>query len=238
MKSLLMLFSMIAPILLFPQTKTITAQYLVKSQWNDFIFTNDGKVSNHGYYGGELAGDYIIKDNELIVTFKSGNHMDFDKIGNILLKYRLINVKNDFYSEKLVTSDIKGNYSVSINFSSRVPEGTIIKDDSCIEIYVMNSAKASAASNIRVRDFPDLNSNIFSFQYFDEKSLPYYKKGLAVQVQGRTVKKHKVDNYENYWYIVDLTGLDDYEAYGLKDQSIVRKTKYLWVYGEFIKFNK
>jgi len=238
MKRLLMLFSMIAPILLFSQTKTTTAQYLVKSQWNDFIFTNDGKVSNHGYFGGELAGGYLVKDNELFITFKSGNHMDFDKIGNIPLKYRLISVKNDFYSERLVTNDIKGNYSVSINFSSRVPEGTIIKDDSGIEIYVLNSAKGTAASNIRVRDFPDLNSNIYSFQYFDEKPVPYYKKGLAVQVQGRTIKKHKVDNYENYWYIVDLIGLDDYESCWLKDKAVVRKSKYYWVYGEFIKFGK
>lgn len=238
MKRLLMLFSIITPILLFSQTRKITVQYLVNSQWSDFIFTDDGKVSNHGYFGGELAGDYLIKDYELVVTFKSGNHIDFDKIGNIPVKYHLISVKNEFYSERLVTNDIKGNYSVSINLSRRVPEGTILIDDSGVDIYVLNSVKGSAVSNIRVRDFPDLNSNIYSFQYFDEKPLTYYKKGLAVSVQGRTIKKYKIDNYENYWYIVDLTGLCEYDTYELKDKTVVRKTKYLWVYGEFIKFDK
>lgn len=221
----------------YAQNFSITKAYLVNSKWSDLMFSEEGEVSNFGYFGGGINGTYYIKDNTVVITFHEGNHFELEKFKNRKTVYRLVKIQNEIFTDRLVTDD-SVNYSPSfINFSSRVPEGTILQVEPGIELYVLNPVKAKALTNVKVRDYPGMESNVYTI-YYENETHDYYKQGLILTVEGRTKNKYKVNAYENYWYMVGLEGLDEYETYRFKDKKINAKTKYTWIYGEFIQFEK
>jgi len=105
-----------------------------------------------------------------------------------------------------------------------------------INFLVLNEYSTIVTDNVNVRDYPDINSNKYIINYIDDnkKSIHSLLKGNTVYVIGRTSNKFKINNWDNYWYMVNVL-LNEYDEIYLENKSQKPKTEYKWIYGEFLK---
>lgn len=237
-KLILVIFFFMITSLIFSESNEITKEYLISNQWDDLTFYKDNTVSNTGQFGGDIDGTYSIQNNILTIVFTSGNHYYLEKIKNKEIKYKLVHDYSEIYPDKLMTSDVDKHFQTFLNTSVRQKEGAIIQISPELQLYILNPREATATTNIKIRDFPSLSSNTYYFEHgmaLPNYPIHYLKKGRKVIIQGRTTTKIKINNNENYWYVVEIIFDDEYESIKLstKEKPL---TKFIWIYGEFIKF--
>ncbi|HNX59249.1 MAG TPA: hypothetical protein PKK43_09115 [Spirochaetota bacterium] len=227
----------------FSQNGGITEKYLLDNTWGYshyttkgwFEFGNGHTCYDQSHYGGGADGVYQTDGDTVTVTLKDGNHYILTKVKNKKLRYHLVHDYTQVYPDSLVTEDVDERINVIRNWSLRQKEGTLLDAGTDIRLMVMKSCTGIAKTNIKMRDYPGLESNTYSFDCGTDENykVNYIAKGRTFAILGRTVDTYRVNGIENYWYAIEVE-LDDYEGYQISPKYAVPKTKYLWVFGEYI----
>ncbi len=191
--------------------------------WNDegTYQTKNGKVylyptkctpdqkDDQGHYKFTM-GDAICS------LFASHNSLDY------MLGIKCVST----YNKKHLWGDNLGDDKMIFDDNTaKVPEGSKrkIKD---IPVITMDMKKGATISNVKIRERPSVNSKSLQYQkglYADDaKTFPYVPSDTDVIIIARTVNREKVENWNNYWYYVNVG-------------TYVGVENGVWLFGEFVK---
>jgi hypothetical protein len=202
----------------------------------EFKFNKNNQLELINNFSGEpisyFGGDYIIKDDEIIINYAIiSSHMIQDEIKefekqkktNSIPKRkiicRVVNLENSYYYEKCIKCN-NNAHIVNDDLTYRPNTNLKYKD---IDVITINK-KACAKDNVKLREDPDVKSK--SYQYIEgyfEKRYDFLPKGICFNVLIKTKEKYNVNKWNNYWYLIDL-------------QSAYQEKNISWVFGEFVKF--
>jgi|GEM_PF-927335 len=239
-KNILIILLISLPSAVFSNDIQINQEYLLNSR-SGLRFWEDSFVIEFGY-GGIIRGTYRIDNNIVIITPKEVNH---NKLGHLLNKdvhFKVVKVENNIYTDMFVCTDNYKNINLIgsyINNSTKLPQGSLLVINPDIEFIVLDEYPAITTDVVNVRDYPDINANRYIIKYIDDKmkSINCLAKGQSLYVVGRTKNTVKVNNWNNYWYMVKIV-FSEYDQIYLENKSEKPKTQYYWIYGEFIDKTK
>jgi hypothetical protein len=214
--------------------KNLTKEVLCSTKWIPSAEPDDASlllmfylddVFKLGYAssGVVLSGNYqVISDNEVkLYNFKKGNakNIYFER-DDIILKL-FVNQNDFWFSEKIASTDNKFTF-YPLGSESEENKEYIYQG---IPVY-KTCGKYVSTLNLKIRTKPNIksktvNNPTYTFPFSHTKPIDLYIQGTSFEVLGRTTKKEKVYEYNNYWY---LTKFYIYNGF-----------KFGWVYGEFIE---
>lgn len=100
-----------------------------------------------------------------------------------------------------------------------VPSG-LVRTYKGIDVVTMGAANGVTIDDVKIREIPSTEGKILQYAkglLGDGYRFPYVPKGTTVTVLARTVEKSQVNNWNNYWYLVD-----------------VDCSQHVWMFGEFV----
>lgn len=212
----------------------ITTEYLTSTAWGQegalglsLNFNKAGKYDGMNaqfQYADPVKGSYEIINNKLNL-YKGETKTIFIKDG--ILKTDQTSIK---YQNFLIFPDgtklWDKNLKVKTN-SIRIIDGS--------ESIVMGIIDGETTTNVKIRVKPDEKAE--AMKYIDlidstdspvgkaEKDLPSVPKGKKISILARTKDKVKVQNWNNYWYYVEIS-----EGWGTIKNG--------WMFAEFVKLKK
>lgn len=161
---------------------------------------------------------------------ETGDKMDCAKtLGNALIELifdntslyytQFIKVISDNNKELLPFGSEKNSFTMGVP-GMEVPAGESRKIDGK-DVITMASKVGVTTSEVKIRKTPDVKGEaiVYVAGYYDEQSYKAVPINTEVVVVARTPQKVKVQNWENYWYYVNVG-----THYGV------------WMYGEFVRF--
>jgi hypothetical protein len=119
---------------------------------------------------------------------------------------------------------IKLNNGVTLlNRNHIVPAGLDRTVDG-VKVKTMGCKPAVVTENAKIRIKPSIDSDTIKYAAeFDGQVFQYCPADTKITVLARTENKEKINNWNNYWFYVELTGASEYEV------------RYGWIFAEFIK---
>jgi hypothetical protein len=93
-----------------------------------------------------------------------------------------------------------------------------------IPVVTMGMVQGVTTASVKIRETPSVTGKALTYApepYGPEQLLPSVPDKTPVTIIARTKEKHKVQNWENYWYLVDV---------GMYNTAIE-----VWMFGEFVK---
>ncbi|MCP4178656.1 MAG: hypothetical protein GY756_12905 [bacterium] len=199
-----------------------------KSQ--SLVFKNNGtfQTTTYGVSGDIVEGTYEVEygmgEELLILTYKSYSlHNDHDqgeeKKETLVLVYDDINnVRYNNY--------FKGKKFNIASSNDQVPENRKM-DYNGVNIVTITNRIGKTTSNLRMRSEPSINSDYLMFKQSMEPTLPYIPMGYTVRIIARTEKRMKIQDWNNYWYLIDISSY-------VQDGPASEDLYWVWVYGEFV----
>lgn len=203
----------------------------------EIIFSTDGTYAYE--YGSEglnwyNRGTYSIKNDAVMLmpnfcsSHKEGTSIDCaETMGEALCSLR--SRPDDLYYERYFICTSKKNRNAlapdiaSMDFpveNSRVRAGAS-KLYKGIPVVTMGSVKGVTTTNVKIREKPSLKSKARDYikaPYETVEARQSVPANTGVTVIARTRDRDRVQNWNNYWYLVSL----DF-------------TVEVWMYGEFVK---
>lgn len=161
-------------------------------------------------------------------------------IGGILADFKLSEGKHELITSlekqigKLYKAENDLVYSYYINFEPSnlkmwiytdilIGKERVVQD---IPVIIIDEG-GWTLDNVKVRVSPSINSKSVTF-YDKNDSFEYIPKNRYVYVKARTKDKFKVQNWNNYWYLIQGSSFSEVAV------DLVQ-TKYVWAFGEFIR---
>jgi len=204
---------------------------------SELVFSNDGTYLYE--YGSEgqnwyNRGTYTIKNDTVYLkpdfcsSHKEGTAVDCgETMGEAQCSIKTM--PNDLYYYKCFTCTSKMNKNaVSTNVAampfpvenSKIKAGTS-KIYRGIPVVTMGLVKGATTTNVKIREKPSISSKSLEYvkaPYETDAILQSVPAATEVVVIARTRDRDKVQNWNNYWYLVSM---------GF--------TSEVWMYGEFVK---
>jgi len=203
----------------------------------EIIFQNDGTYSIE--YGSEGMNWYdkgaysIKKDNvhlkpEVCSSHKGGDVIDCSgSMGEAVCSVQS-DATSIYYYKYFVCTSQKNKNAISTNVASMTcpVENSKIKAGTSkvykgISVVTMGQVKGSTTTSVKIREKPSINSK--SLEYTKELFAPdsvqqSVPANTEVVMIARTRDRNKVQNWNNYWYLVNVGVMNE-----------------VWIYGEFVK---
>jgi hypothetical protein len=176
-----------------------------------------------------IEGNYEISGNNVLLhpakcfRYENGPEKNCNETIGEATCY--LEKKNDsiFYSTYLKCKS-KNNKDMFDTFEypvedSRIKAGETKKVDT-IEVVTTGRKSAVTTANVKIRVKPSVSAKEIEFRLYPDFRSPFVPEKQFITVYARTLKKEKVQNWENYWYYIEA---------GTSGKA--------WMFGEFIKFN-
>jgi hypothetical protein len=205
----------------------------------EIIFQKDGTYSIE--YGSEGInwydkGTYSIKKDKVYLkpkvcsSHKGGDVIDCSgSMGEAVCSVQS-DANNMYYYKFFVCTSQKNKNAISTNVAnmncpvenSKIMAG-MSKFYKGIPVVTMGQAKGSTTTSVKIREKPSINSK--SLEYIKELFAPdsvqqSVPANTEVIMIARTRDRDKVQNWNNYWYLVNVGVMNE-----------------VWMYGEFVKVN-
>ncbi len=127
--------------------------------------------------------------------------------------------KSDNYKKVIVENTDRIEYPV-LDSQLAAGEKRIINN---IPVIIMGKLKGIITANVKIRTAPSINAQAITYQkeLYGDPGTPFVPEKTGVIIIARTLKKEKVQNWENYWYYIQA---------GTSDGA--------WMFGEFVKISE
>jgi len=227
----------------------ITKERLINRFWSTSEILNESEVKiwgglhiqfndNKTFYaymskgqdkGTKISGKYEIKSGFLNLYYNnkiwlSKGVIKYDQ-KDLKYPYYLV-FHNDLFKamDKILKTGLK-----MVKWTKIKDLGTIAKEGIKVKLFEDEAVsigykKAVTLDVLNLRSRPSLKSSRIQYETVDGKKIYSLKKDFEIRVLARSVDKDFVDEWNNYWYYVEINNFP---------VSVI----YAWVYGEFIKFS-
>jgi hypothetical protein len=165
------------------------------------------------------TGSIIIENGEIHLKHPlyEGGPDNLIDTGRVWLNEDKVN-----YSEYL---KLEREGEVFYNLRKPMEPGTEMVFQGTPVVLILKLAVTNDA--VRVREGPSLNYDPFALRLFDNRTS--YPVNTEVYVLGRTLKKERIGDWNNYWYLISVP-----THVMTPPESGLRK----WAYGEFFDFKE
>jgi hypothetical protein len=194
-----------------------------------------------GYYVGtkialDLSGDAIIDVKNKTVTFFNYFY-ELDKGNGYTLAYK----ESD---KHLLYNEFLGDYPL---LSSRIKSGDVRYFNN-IKVITMEDTNIRTDYKIYIRENPSIDSDYYELYFLFNKLLITFLSqedfnNKIVTVIGRTDKQYKINDKNDYWYLIKFNpynyySYDSVNIISHKSQKIIDKYIFAWIYGGYIELIK
>ena len=250
-KQILMLISILITVIIsssYSKNTILSDDVLLANNWywyengfeNDWIvlvkFNKNNTFITPGQYGEDLTvieGKYkLLNDILELEYYKYSGHIAIlpppqgeknpiiisNKGDLIKTKCKLTTLKDSVMFQYCIQCENKKLLSRS-DLLLKEGEQRIVDN---IKVLTLGYKNAVAIDNVKIREKPSIESRSYKYQNgLYDKPKEFVPKGSSFSVLARTIDKYKINNWENYWYYVDIGG-----RYNEKG--------WVWMFGEFI----